>query len=142
VTIPSPFLPYTRILDGVPTRPFLTGDQGIDMDLRFQLPFEVLPFQVERARFLIKIEAPTRRVTLSGRAGNQFLDIHRVDNPLDPIRLDLDSRFLHLDEGGGLHVKVNVGGTPQDQLRGRDSQSEKWTIENLELEISGHSDNP
>lgn len=142
VTIPSPFLPYTRILDGVPTRPSLTGAQGIDMDLRFQLPFEVLPFQVERARFLIKIEAPTRRVILSGQAGNQFLEIHRVDNPLDPIRLDLDSRFLHLDEGGGLHVKVNVGGTPQDELRGRDARSEKWTIENLELEISGHSDNP
>ena len=140
VTIPGPFLPYQRILNGVPTRPFLTGAQGIDMDLRFQLPLEVLPFQVERARFLIKIEAPTRRVTLYGQSGDQFIEIHRVDNPLDPIRLDLDARFLHLDEGGGLHVKVNVGGTPQDEQRSRDSQSEKWTIENVELEISGHSE--
>jgi hypothetical protein len=142
VTIPAPFLPYQRFLDGVQTRPFLTGAQDIDMDLRFQLPVEVLPFQIERAHFLVKIDAPTRRVTLSGQDGKQFIEIHRVDSPLDPIRLDLDARFLHLDEGGGLHVKINVSGTKQDELRGRDSQAERWTIDRIELEISGHSDNP
>lgn len=137
VTIPGPYLSYQRILDGVPTRPSLTGGQSLDMQLRFQLPIEVLPFQVERARLLVKIEAPTRRVTLSGRDGNQFVEIHRVDSPFDPIRLELDARYLHLDERGGLHVKINVSGMPQDDLKGHDVRTEKWTIENLELEISG-----
>lgn len=142
VTIPGPFLSYQRILNGAPTRPPLTMNLGIDMDLRFQLPVEVLPFQVERARFLVKIDAPGRRFTISGQDGAKFVEIYRAESPLDPIRLDLEERFLHLDEGGGLHVNVNVGDTPRDQQLRGDIREEKWTIEYLELEVSGHTDNP
>jgi len=138
VTIPGPFLSYQRILGGASTKPFLSSNQGIDMHLRFQLPIEVLPFQVERAQLLVNINAPSRRVTISGLANDQFVEVHRVDSPLNPIRIDLDARFLHLDAEGGLHVNLKVSDAPQeDRERGR--RQEKWTIEYLELEVSGHT---
>jgi hypothetical protein len=137
VTIPGPFLSYQRILKGRPTRPFLTMNRGIDMHLRYQLPFEVLPFRVERARLLGKIDAPSRRITISGQSGGTFVEIYRVDSPLDPIRLDIDERFLRLDEEGGLHVNFNVSDAARENLESGDRLQEKWAIDYLELEVSG-----
>jgi hypothetical protein len=137
VTIPGPLLSYQRIIKGLPTRLLLKANQNSDMHVRFQLPVEVLPFRLERARFFAKIDAPSRRVTISAQSGGEFVEIHRVDSPLDPIRLDIDERFLHLDEGGGLHVNVNISGVEQAS---RGSLRERWTIEFLELEVSGHTE--
>jgi hypothetical protein len=137
VTIPGPLLPYRRLLKGLPTRPFLKSNQGNDMHLRFQLPVEVLPFRLERARFLAKIDAPSWRITISAQAGEEFIEIHRVDSPFDPIHLDIGERFLHLDERGGLHVNLQVS----DAGRGGGGRlPENWTIEYLEIEVSGHTE--
>ncbi len=140
VTIPGPLLSYQRILSGMPARPLLTANQATDMHLRFQLPVEVLPFQLESARLSAKIDAPSRRVTISAQAGGEFVEIHRVDSPLDPIRLDLDKRFLQLDEEGGLHVNVSLKDVGRNEQGGGSRMQEKWTIEYLELEVSGQSE--
>jgi hypothetical protein len=137
VTIPGPLLSYQRILGGMPTRPFLKSNQDTEMHLRFQLPAEVLPFQLEGARLSAKINAPSRRVTISAQSGSEFVEIHHVNSPLDPIRLDLDKRFLHLDEGGGLHVSVNLKEAGRNEQGGVGRMQENWTIEYLELEVSG-----
>jgi hypothetical protein len=137
VTIPGPLLAYHRILKGLPTRPLLDSNQNVDMHLRFQVPVEVLPFRLESARLFAKIDAPSRRVTISAQAGGEFVEIHRIDSPLDPIRLDINERFLHLDDAGGLHVNVNV----KDAGQGEGSRlQEKWIIDYLELEVSGHTE--
>jgi hypothetical protein len=138
VTLPGPFLSYQRILDGVPTRLLLTSNVGTDMHLRFQLPVEVLPFQVERARLSVKIEAPSRRVTISGQVGGEFKDIDHVDSPLDPIRVDLDERFLRLDERGGLQVTLRVSDSAREDSERGARREEEWTIDYLELEVNGH----
>lgn len=142
VTIPGPFVPYRRLLDNGPIRPTLDSDQGIDMHLRFQLPAEVLPLQVERARLVGKINAPGRRVTAAGRAGDQLVELHRVESPLDPIRVDItEERLLRPDEEGGLHVHVAVS----ELLGGREAGpgtlrvNERWTVEYLELEVVGRA---
>ncbi len=140
VKIPGPLLSYQRILNGMPTRPALKASQDTDMHLRFQVPVEVLPFQLESVRLLAKIDAPARRVTISAQADGEFVEIHRVDSPLDPIRLDLDKRFLHLDEEGGLHVNVNLKDAGRNELGGDSRLPENWTIEYLELEVSGQSE--
>lgn len=136
VTIPGPFLSYQRILAGKLIRPSLKSNQDTDIHLRVQLPVEVLPFRLERARLFAKIDAPSRRVIISAQADGEFIEIHRVDSPLDPMRLDIDERFLHLDEGGGLHVNVKMSDAGQG---GGGRLREKWTIEHLELEVSGHT---
>jgi hypothetical protein len=112
------------------------------MDLRFQLPAEVLPLKVDRARLVAKINALSRRVTIAGRADGRLVELHRVSSPLGPIRLDITrERFLSLDKEGGLHLNLSIS---DSQRRGRTrkgtaQQHEKWKIEYLELEVSGET---
>jgi hypothetical protein len=107
--IPAPFLPYQRLLDGQMMRPTTQSTEGVEMHLRFQLPAEVLPFKVERARLTVKMEAPGWRVSIAGQDGNQFTEIRYVDSPLDPIRVEIaEERLLHLDEDGGLHLTLTI----------------------------------
>jgi hypothetical protein len=136
VTIPGPLIPYRRLLSGGAVRPLLESDQGIDMELRFQLPAAVLPLQIERARLDAKIDAPSRRITLAGRTETGTVEIQHVESPLDPIHVEIkDERWLHLDEEGGLHLNVTVSGAPNGGAPGQ--ENEKWTIEYLELEVTG-----
>ncbi len=140
VTIPGPLLNYQRILAGAPTRPLLKSNQNIDMHLRFQLPAEVLPFQLEHAHLSARIDAPSWRVTISGQAEDKFVEIQHVDNPLDLIRIDLDERYLHLDQGGGLHLNLSISQVGGNELGVGSGMQENWRIEYLELEVSGHSE--
>jgi hypothetical protein len=142
-TIPGPLIPYQRILEDGPTKMTLESSENADMHLRFQLPNPVLPFKVERARLFVHMVAPSRRVTIAGRAGDQLVRVHRVDSPVDPFRVEIaDERLLRLDDKGGFHLNLNIGGSlegasPTEQLR---RLSEKWTIDYLELEVTGHSE--
>jgi hypothetical protein len=137
VTIPGPLVTYRRILDSGSTRPTVDSDQAADMHLRFQLPAVVLPFRVERARLAGKFNTPGRRVTLSGRAGSQLVELHSAESPLDPIRVEIaDERLLRLDDEGGLHLNLDVSKPLGSGPRG----NEKWTIEYLELEVIGRAE--
>jgi hypothetical protein len=140
ITIPGPFLLRQRMMNGLPARAALESGASIDMHLRFQLPAEVLPFQVERARLSLRIDAPSRRVTIEGRTADRTQELVRVESPLDPIRLDIaEANLLRLDDEGGIHLNLNVS----EPLKGGSARSssrqlvEKWTIEHLELEVVG-----
>jgi hypothetical protein len=140
VTIPAPFIPYRRIIERGAIRPLLDSHQSIDMHLRFQLPETVLPLKVERARLVAKIDAPWRRVTIAGRADSGIVEVRRVESPLDPIRVDItEDRLLRLDEEGGLHLNVALSDLLQAHEAGQGGlpASERWTIEYLELEVTG-----
>jgi hypothetical protein len=139
ITIPAPLIPCRRILDGHAIRPTFEGSQGIRMSLRFQLPAAVLPFQVEKARFLARIDAPGRRVSVAGSATGPV--IHQEESPLDPIRVDIiDAEILGLDAEGGLLLDLAVSETLGGEgKKGPVLSGEKWTIEYLELEVIGKS---
>jgi hypothetical protein len=143
VTIPGPLVPYRRVLDGRLVRPSFEGGQASESSLRFQLPAAVLPFRVETARLLARVEAPGRQVTVSGVAGGQATALHREESPLDPIRVEInDARFLGLDPEGGLRIELAIsdplGGG--DGRRNQPATAEKWTIEYIELEVVGRSE--
>jgi hypothetical protein len=139
-TIPGPFITSQRILEDGPTKVTKESGENADMHLRFQLPSEVLPFKVERARLSVRMDAPSRRVTIAGRAGAELIELHHVDGPLDPFDVEItDPRVLHLDDEGGLHLNVNIHGatrgvSPNQELV---RLGEKWSIDYLELEVSG-----
>jgi hypothetical protein len=129
VTIPGPLLRFQRVMDAGLVRPHVSFTQPADQELRFQLPAAVLPLQVERARLLLKIDAPGRHVTVAGRNGKATSVLHEADSPLDPIQLEITRKeLLQLDAGGGLHLDLKVGGA---------GRTDKWTIEYLELEVAG-----
>jgi hypothetical protein len=140
VTIPGPLIPYGRVMEQGLAPPVLESFLGTAMHLRFQLPAELLPLKVERARLTAKINAPTRRVTIAGQADGGPLELHSVANPLDPIRIDItQEQLLHLDREGGLHLNVIVSDSNKSAEEGPGSvrKEEKWTVEYLELEVSG-----
>jgi hypothetical protein len=138
VTVPGPMLSCRRIFESGPTRLTRQSDQRADMDLRFQLPPAVLPLKVERARLVCSINAPGRRIAVAGRDGDRLVELHRVESPLDPIRVEItEERLLRLDEMGGLHLALDVSAPLGGGRRGALPGSEKWTIEYLELEVVG-----
>ena len=113
MTVPGVLLPYTRVLDGLSTAPRmqLRNDERIEQHLRFQLPAAALPMQVERARLTVRIDAPARRVTVSGQDGQAFTAVQEVESPLDPIRVEIDQPgFLTLDDRAGCTSGLTVSG--------------------------------
>jgi hypothetical protein len=143
VTVPGPFLPYRRIMAEGSAPPTLESRLGTSMLLRFQLPPEVLPLKVERARLTLKINAPSRRVTVSGRTGKELVELRHIESPLDPVRLDIsDERFLHLDADGGLYLNLAVSNPPKGSggSGGVAATGENWKIDYLEIEVSGRTE--
>jgi hypothetical protein len=136
LTIPGSLIPFRQMLPTGPIRPTVESTKASNMNLRFQLPASALPFTVESARLTVKMNAPSRRVTISGRAGEGTVELAHIESPLDPIRVDItDERFLHLDEQGGLLVNLAVsdlGNAP-----GAAQVEEQWAIEYIELEVAG-----
>jgi hypothetical protein len=143
LTVPGPLIPYRRVRKEGPVSPTLNSRVGTAMHLRFQLPAEVLPLKVERARLVAKINAPSRRVTVAGQTDGGPVEIHRVESPLDPIRLEIgEERFLHLDEDGGLHLNLVISDLLGDVQEGQEGAQkiDEWTIEYLELEVTGQTE--
>lgn len=141
MTIPGPFVPYRQIAATGPIRPTLESAQATNMHLRFQLPAEVLPLDLASARLTAKIEAPSRQVIISGHGPDRAVELYRVNTPLDPIRLTItEANLLRLDEQGGLHLHLSIG--DERSARGVENKdarevSEKWRIEDLELDVVG-----
>jgi hypothetical protein len=143
ITVPGSLIPYERIVDNRATRLIPEGSTKADLQLRFQLPPSVLPLKIERARVVLKIDAPSRRVSIRGHSDGGLIDVGHADSPLDPIRFDIeDEKCLQPDAHGGLHLDVSIGGSADDPGRSAREPSidKKWQIEYLELEISGRTE--
>jgi hypothetical protein len=143
VTIPGPLISFRRVAEGLLIRPTMEMSQPVDMHLRFQVPETVLPLNVERARISAKIAAPSRRITISARADGKLVELHRVESPLDVIHVDItEERLLRLRADGSLDFNVAISDiiAKSKESGDRDLQArQKWTIEYLELEVSGRT---
>jgi hypothetical protein len=137
VAIPGPIIPWRRVIPGGLGRAVLESDQQIDQELRFQLPAAALPLTIERATFTAKIDAPSRRVTIAGRDGDDFRELLSLESPLDPIHLRIShARLLRLDAEGGLHLQIRLSQSLRDDANSS-GVSDKWRIEYMEVEIIG-----
>ncbi|MCI0378638.1 MAG: hypothetical protein L0215_13605 [Gemmataceae bacterium] len=139
ITVPGTMIPYRRILPTGTTPLIKEFSLAADLQLRFQIPAAASPLRVERARLVAKIQAPGRRVTVSGRAADGLVQLHQADGPLDPFRVDItDARFLQLDAQGGLTLNLTIGDVGGSKSGPRDfGKSQKWTIDYLELDVAG-----
>ena len=136
ITVPGALVPWTRVVDGDPVPAPREGREATELHLRFQLPVEVLPLHVERARLAARIHAPSRRVAVTGRGDSGRIELTGVESPLDPIHVDItDGQFLRPDAAGGLHLDFTVGAAPGAGGSG----DERWAIEYLELEVTGRT---
>jgi hypothetical protein len=140
VSIPGPLIPVRQVIAAAPIQLTRESAQASELRVRFQLPAEVLPMRVESARLFARIEAPFRQVAISGHRDGAKIELHRVSSPLDAMKVDItDERLLRLDDQGGLHFSLSIG-EEQPALGGaKDARevSQKWRIEDLELEVVG-----
>lgn len=142
VLVPGAYVPFAVLLQGRPGRPTMEAAQPVNMKLRFRLPPSVLPLTVERATLRLKVRASSRKVTVSGYAGDQVVKLTEVESPIDPIRVDVtDRRLVTLDADGFLYLGVEIGerlvsgsGDPKQV-----DLDEKWRIESLSLEVAGRA---
>ncbi|MBW3543209.1 MAG: hypothetical protein KY476_23390, partial [Planctomycetes bacterium] len=108
--------------------------------LRFQVPPEVLPLKLERARIIIKISGPSRRLELVGLAGRRARSLAVRSEPLGTLSFDIDRpEVLALDEGGGFSLGVFVGDETMrpDDADLREGVVRNWQIESLRASIHG-----
>jgi hypothetical protein len=140
--VPGSFVPFRRLIDGRSAPAPRESSQAAELLLRFQLPPEVLPLTVERARLAAKLDARGRRVTVAGLADKTAVELYRTDSPLEPLRVDVtDERLLKLDAGGGLHLRVTIG-EPAVAAGARNDPTTpgaNWAIDYLELEVTGRT---
>jgi hypothetical protein len=145
VAIPGPLVAVHRKVGGALARPVLESTLGSEQELRFQIPSAVLPLKVERARLRAKIDCRTRQVAIAARANGKPIELHRRENPLGPIEVDItDQRLLRPDPDGGLHFNLTISEplhTPGARPAIPDATPE-WKIEYIELEVVGTTDGP
>lgn len=145
VTIPGLFTPVRRVLNGKSTAVTYESSQATTMDLRFQLPAVVLPFAPEQARLTAKINARARRIGVASPGDGGFVEHFHVEDPLEPIRVDLaTARWVQPDPDGGIHVRLTID-NPRlgpDATGANPDADRVWTIEYIELEVTGRTSAP
>ena len=103
--------------------------------LRFQLPSEVLPAEIEQAVVIVDINAVGRNLDIAGWAGDEIRSLGVVEAPQGPVTFKLDQRdFLQPDSDGGFWLGVRVSGELQPSP-GRPALD--WTIRDVSLSING-----
>ena len=146
VLIPAPFLPYRAVEDPDGRRPSAysnTTHRWVESKfavvdwLRFQVPAQVLPLQVQRATIRFTIRAASRSLQVLGVNGEELVDLLQLSHPIGTYSVVVDRPdLLKLDPAGGLLFVVRVGS--EEAADPLDLMSEApWKMESLQLEVAG-----
>jgi len=154
VVVPSPFLDY-RSVRGPLREPSATYSNAThewielrtstEAYLRFQVPGQVLPIRLDRARLVVRINAPSRKVQLLGYAGQRWVSLATWNSPVGGFPLAItDPELLELDDQGGFLLGIAVA---RDRSADADTGlvpglGSAWRIEAVELEVTGETLEP
>lgn len=135
VLVPRGLAPYRRVHETGSLVPVTTSsNRDVSARLRFQLPPQVLPLEVERATLFVQLRAPFRRVVVGGVRDGRVVPAFAGPVPVDAFRVDLtDPALLRPDADGGLLIDLNIGsavGGPPETV---------WKLEALALEVAGRT---
>jgi hypothetical protein len=163
VRIAAPFLPFrnARQPDGSPPTPmwdsrrqeWVERSKPVSAWLRFQLPVELLPVELTRARLVVSVAGPVGRFEVSalrrrndrpaGEGRDEVVSVktwHAPVGTLSPAEI-FDSDLLQLDDDGGLRLGLAAGDPASPEATAsqtRDgSKISFWRIEHLSLELVG-----
>ena len=151
VVVPSPFLDYRRVrgpLGWISSsysnvqREWLERRAPSETCLRFQIPKEVLPVELDRAALTIEIKALSYRLEIVGWSAGQLVPLASRNGPVGTVRFEIDrAEVLELDDRGGLLLGINVGGRPSSAPSGSSPlmASPAWKIEAVRLEVAGRT---
>lgn len=141
VLIPAGFLPYQGVLRE-DFAPLYDPKKGAWVSartlpaktmLRFQVPRELLPLQIDRATVSVDVSAPGRPLEILAGLGRDEVLATRV-SPLGRLRIQIDRpEVLQPDAAGGIYLGIAVGDSGQ---AGGQTVAE-WAINDLRLELAG-----
>ncbi|MEX1039068.1 MAG: hypothetical protein WDZ51_00455 [Pirellulaceae bacterium] len=139
IQVPSPLIGYQAV--GRETASTYDNDrqqwlgpfpENWSTHLRFQMPAEVLPLQVDKAVLSIQINAPARELQIAARHEEDWVSVATRQSPLGRLRFEIDRpELLRLDAQGGLLLGINITGSPNLH------SSMVWKIEDVHLEVQG-----
>lgn len=147
VLIPAPLITYRSVQDPSGQRSLSPYDNfrgqwnehsgPSESWLRFQLPEEVLPLQVDEATVTIRIHGPAERLSIVGPIGGRMESLAVRERPVGTIRLGIeDAERLQIDDQGGLLLGLHVSATPSIA---RSGSKDYWQIVSLHLEVTGRT---
>jgi hypothetical protein len=158
IRLPPPFLPFRGVVrpDGNPSSPlwdhhrleWLEQTSPAEAWLRFQIPVELLPLKLTRAKVVIQVVGPMGKLEISSyraREGGRREAVslktwHQPVGMLPALELT-EPDLLGLDAEGGFILGLTAGKVDQPHeapASGDESlKPAAWRIERLSLELSG-----
>jgi hypothetical protein len=122
--------------------------------LRFQVPAEVLPCQLERATLAIRLNVPTRNLIVSTVLDAEYQVVHTEKDPSGLLQIELTGEQLRLDRQGGVRIALEITKThPElealaakkkpvlgESSAATSSGNSTWQIDYLRLSVAGKTD--
>ncbi len=138
ITVPAGFVDCRKVgVDGKFQPPETSFRFPMKIQLRFQLPDNVLPFAVEGGRLAIKLRARARTVELSVSSNGQEKLLRRLESPFGLEEIELgDSASLPFDEQGRLMLTVDIGNVEGGAAR------DLWNLDWVGLDVRGRARTP
>ena len=148
IVIPSPLLPFQSVAppDAHAAASTYNNAQRRWLDvfttptrtlMRFELPPELLPLRIDRAKLTLRINAPSRPLEITAIVDGKLKTLQSEQSPVGTFTFTIDDPdALQLDEGGGLQLGFNVGefvGDKGDQ----GIATIGWKIDEATLEVDG-----
>ena len=126
-----------------------------DTVLRFQIPDAVLPCTLERGRLTIRINAPSRDVTVGAFRNGEPVVLERMSEPNGVFEIDLSPEHLAID-GGAVPISIAISRTVAERaedarvdgpaLNKKQSEqqidtavSSTWDIDYVRLSVDGRT---
>lgn len=142
LTIPSTFLSYEGVNRGNGFIRPLAFDQSrrwiadfphsARFGLRFDLPKQLLPFQIESLKLTLDIDASGRKVELFDLGSGVPQRLKSFQGPQEPLEINLTAGSgLQPDLSGAVHFGLDVGKLPDPKDR------RSWSIRRLEFQVRG-----
>ena len=154
VVIPLPFLDYRSVLGPLrepsaaysnATHEWIEARTSSETYLRFELPRQVLPIRLDRARLVVRINAPSRTVQLLGYGSQRWVSLATWNSPVGGFPLEItDPELLELDDQGGFLLGITVApDRSSEAVTGLVTRlGSAWKIEAVELEVTGETLEP
>ncbi len=148
VAVPAPFIdaasvprpegwPSSRLFDDR-TGEVFERSGNIESWVRFQLPREVLPLDLDGARVTLRVSGGIDGIELLGRKGEAVETIRTWKSPAATLAVAISSReLLTLDDRGGLSLGVRVRSADASADADSSSPRQHWQVESMRVEASG-----
>jgi hypothetical protein len=104
--------------------------------LRFQLPPQVLPAEIDQASLTVDISALGRNLEIVSSRGEQVHSLGIEKEPQGTVRFELDQgEFLQPDQQGAVRLGIRVSDTLKPVAL---EETPLWTIRSVKMSVKGH----